>query len=251
MAPTERILGLQFFNGTVAEAVARLGATGGCVVMPASPALTKLRYDEDYRRALQSAEMVLPDSELLVLVWKVVTGTPIQKISGIDYLSGLLNDDGFQNAKTIWILSSTAAKARAVELLRSRGFSPAEENVFVRERAASGQDHTLLLEIEARRPNHVVIALQGGDQEQLGVYLRDYLLYRPSIHCVGAALGFLSGAEAPIPEAFARCHLGWLARLRSQPGMILPRIGTAITLARMLIRHRDELPPLKQRWSDL
>jgi hypothetical protein len=40
-------------------------------------------------------------------------------------------------------------------------------------------------------------------------------------------------------------------RLISQPGMILPRIGIAVVLAGMVFMYRSELPPLRNRWTDL
>ena len=67
MPGEERILGISFFNGSVEEAVERHLSNGGAVVVPASPALVKLNYDQAYRSALQQADLVLPDSELLAL----------------------------------------------------------------------------------------------------------------------------------------------------------------------------------------
>ena len=252
MPRTERILGIGFFNGSAGEAVEQMKAPGGCLVIPPSPALMKLNHDGNYRRALQQADLVLPDSGLLTLVWKVTTGRVIRKISGIDYLKRLLDDVSLQSGVgPFWVVSSAIAQEKALNFLRPRGFSLTNQDFFILSpQSAVGEDHALLLKLEERRPRHIVVALGSGVQEQLGIYLRDFLLYRPGIHCVGAALGFLTGDEAPIPNAFERRHLGWLARLRSQPNMILPRIGLALTLAAMVLRYRTELPPLRTRWSD-
>ena len=70
----ERILGISFFNGTARSAVEHFRQIGGYMVAPASPALVKLNYDEEYRRALQQADLAIADSELLALVWKAATG---------------------------------------------------------------------------------------------------------------------------------------------------------------------------------
>jgi UDP-N-acetyl-D-mannosaminuronic acid transferase (WecB/TagA/CpsF family) len=96
-----------------------------------------------------------------------------------------------------------------------------------------------------------VIGLRAGLQEPLAVYLRDYLLYRPCIHCVGAALGFLSGDEDPIPDWARKFQLGWLARLIGQPRMLLPRFALALSFAAIVLRYRSELPPLRTRWTDI
>ena len=127
-----------------------------------------------------------------------------------------------------------------------------EGNCFVAlEPPSSAQDYAILVRIEEEKPKHVVIAMAGGSQEKLALYLRDYLLYRPSIHCIGAALGFLSGEERTIPDWAEKSRLGWLVRLFSQPRMFFPRIGIAFGLAGMIFKYRSEMPPLKKRWADI
>ena len=45
-----------------------------------------------------------------------------------------------------------------------------------------------------------MIAIGGGIQDKLGQYLLEHLDYRPAIHCIGAALGFLTGDQVRIPD---------------------------------------------------
>jgi UDP-N-acetyl-D-mannosaminuronic acid transferase (WecB/TagA/CpsF family) len=248
----ERVLGISFFNGTPAAAVEHLKLTGGLAVIPAAPALIKLNYDPDYRIAMQKADLALADSGLLVLLWKLVRRRLLRKISGIAYLKCLLSDCEIRkDEKLFWIVSSDTAKRKAIAWLQGRSFPIDADDCYVADREAPEHAHALLFEIEKRRPRHVIIAIRGTSQEKLGLYLRDFLLYRPSIHCVGAALGFLTGEERPIPDWAERYHAGWFLRLMSQPRMLLPRIGIAFALARMVFAYRSELPPLRERWTDV
>jgi len=248
----DRVLGISFFNGTAGQAVEHLKGTGGLAVMPASPALIKLNYDTEYRLALQKADLALADSGLLVLLWRLVSGRRLRKISGITYLKCLVADcETRKNEKLFWIVSSAAAKHKAITWFHGRGVPINPDDCYVADREEQEHAHALLFEIEKCHPQHVIIAVSGPTQEKLGLYLRDFLLYRPSIHCVGAALGFLTGDEPPIPDWAERCHLGWLVRLVSQPRMFLPRIGIAVVLAGMVFMYRSELPPLRDRWTDL
>ena len=252
MAKTERILGVAFFAGDAAEAVAGVEASGGCVLIPASPALTKLRYDSAYRAALESADYVLPDSGLLVSLWRALGGKSLAKISRIAYLRELLGSQSFRSANVVWIVGSTAEKKRALAFFSGSAMSMRDEHFFVREQGSAGiHDHELLLAIEHRKPEHIVVALRSGRAEELAVYLRDYVLSRPRIHCVGAGLGFLTGSERAIPEVLERRQLGWVARFIAQPRLIIPRLAIASTVAAMIIRYRSEMPPLQSRWSDL
>lgn len=249
----ERVLGISFFTGTVAEAVERHTRNGGYVVIPAAPALMKLNYDEEYRRALQNADLALADSELLTLVWRLATGRRLKKISGISYFKHLVQQGGMREGKsTFWIFASDAAKEKAIGWLSRQGVLIEDKDCFIASApASSSQDYAILVRIEEDKPRQVVIAMAGGGQEKLALYLRDYLLYRPSIHCIGAALGFLSGDERTIPEWAERTHLGWLIRLFAQPRMFFPRIGIALALVRLVFKYRSELPPLKKRWADV
>ncbi|MDQ6655088.1 MAG: WecB/TagA/CpsF family glycosyltransferase [Verrucomicrobiota bacterium] len=251
----ERVLGVSFFNNAVEDAVAEILWRKGCLVIPASPALIKLNYDKEFREALRKADVVLPDSGLLARLWKLASGRKLNKISGIDYLRCLCKEESFgRDPRTFVILPSEAAKEKAIAFFAGQGCSVLPENCPVISDPGAGagaQNHELLLKLEERRPQHVVIALHRRGQESLGIYLRDYLLYRPAIHCVGAALALLSGDQAAIPEWAQRYQLGWFSRLLSQPRMILPRFGIALALAGMVFRYRSEMPPLRARWTDL
>ncbi len=151
-----------------------------------------------------------------------------------------------------WVLPSEAAKEKAGEWLRAKGLR-IEGYTFhaCRRRMSPPRSTSCFSPSNKSWPRHIVIALRGGGQEELGVYLRDYLSYRPAVHCVGAALGFLTGDENAIPEWAQRHHLGWLARLTSQPRMLLPRMAIALSVAAMVLRYRSEMPRLRSRWSDL
>lgn len=249
----ESVLGISFFTGTVDEAVERHGRNGGYLVIPAAPALMKLRYDEEYRRAMQNADLALADSGLLVLLWRLATGRRLTKISGITYFKHLFDQGEIQAGQsTFWVFGSARAKEKALGWLAERGLRVPEQNCFTASAPpSSSQDYALLVRIEEEKPKHVVIAMGGGGQEKLALYLRDYLLYRPSIHCIGAALGFLSGEERTIPEWAEQSHLGWLTRLFAQPRMFFPRVGIAFALTRMIFKYRSELPPLKKLWADI
>ena len=61
MNPSQQILGISFFDGTAAEAVEQMSRRGGVMVVPAAPAMVRLRYDEVYREAMVGADLAIPD----------------------------------------------------------------------------------------------------------------------------------------------------------------------------------------------
>jgi UDP-N-acetyl-D-mannosaminuronic acid transferase (WecB/TagA/CpsF family) len=249
--PTERILGVYFFNGAVTDAVEHIQRIGGYVVAPVSPALIKLNYDQDYRRALYESDLAIADSGLLVILWKLATGHKLKKLSGLSYLKALLGRKSMIQS-ALWVVSSDVARAKTLDWLRKADSSISSDNVYVvLQTAGSPENYALLIEIETRRPSNIVIAVGAGAQEKLALYLRDYLLYRPSIHCVGAALGFLTGTEKPIPDWADRFYLGWMVRLLSQPRMLIPRFWLVFQLANMILKFRSKPPTLRPHCADV
>ncbi len=103
-------------------------------------------------------------------------------------------------------------------------------------------DKTLLDHLRNRRPRHVMVTLGGGTQERLGLYLKMNLDYRPAIHCIGAAIAFLSGNQVRIPVWADQAYLGWLFRCISNPFSYVPRYWRARKLVSLLLKYRERLP---------
>ena len=131
--------------------------------------------------------------------------------------------------------------------LRANQFPFADANFYIAPRygSASVEDRELLAKIETQRPEHIVLGIGSGPQEKLGQFLRDQLSYRPAIHCLGAALGFLTGDQIKIPGWADRLYLGWLLRLFAQPHIFIPRLTRALELPRLIIKYGEKLPPLE------
>jgi UDP-N-acetyl-D-mannosaminuronic acid transferase (WecB/TagA/CpsF family) len=67
-------------------------------------------------------------------------------------------------------------------------------------------------------------------------------VYRPGIHCIGAAIGFLSGEQVNIPPWADYFYLGWLFRSLSQPAKFIPRYWRAKRLVWLMIRYGAKAP---------
>ena len=247
MSTTEQILGVRFFNGPSREAVDLISQTGGMVVAPAAPSMVSLRYDQDYRAAVANAEFAIADSGWMVLLWKLFTGRSVVRISGLEYMKRLLEHETVRQANAVmWVVPSSTARDKLVDLLRRRGIPAASENIYIAPKYARPvRDEVLLDKVRHYRPQHVVIAVGGGIQDKLGQYLKERLDYRPAIHCIGAALGFLTGDQIAIPDWADRFYVGWLFRTLAQPRIFIPRFWSARELPLLIFRYREQLPPLR------
>ncbi|MGH8092964.1 MAG: WecB/TagA/CpsF family glycosyltransferase [Chthoniobacterales bacterium] len=258
MPSRHRILGIDFFGGTSREAVDEITRTGGLLVAPAAPSMINLCRDEDYRRALLAADLAIADSGFMVLLWKFFTGERVSRISGLEHVKRLLGHESVrQPSAVLWVVPTESSRDKlgaflALQNSASRLSDPGISDlsfpsVYVAPKYHRPvEDEALLAVVRQTRPRHIVIAVGGGIQDQLGQYLLDRLDYRPAVHCIGAALGFLTGDQVRIPDWADKYYVGWLFRSIAQPRVFVPRFWSARRLPWLIFKWREKLPPLEK-----
>ena len=239
------VLGVKFFHGDAAEAVDRMRG-GGLLVVPAAPALKALETDVEYRDALLNADLAITDSAFMVLVWNRMGRNRISRLSGLEYLRELLTrEDVRRPGNTLWIMASPESAERNLAYLASEGITVPPECVTLAPMYGKVIEDRMLLErLEKLRPQHVVVTVGGGTQERLGLYLKRHLSYLPAIHCIGAAIAFLSGDQVGIPVWADKLYLGWLFRSLHDPKRFIPRYWDARKLRALMLKYGDRLPAL-------
>ena len=257
---TQTILGVRFSDGTEEEVIARAHA-GGLIVAPSGPGLTgDLARDPAYRAAVTTADLALPDSGFMVLIWNVLGlfggRKRLGRMSGLRFLRLLLPEREVQAAgASFWAMPTSEERDRNLAWLRSNGFGhlTADDCYVAPDYRKSGHrggkgeltDEALARAIEERRPSWIFLNIGSGVQEPLGHWLRGRLPYKPAIVCSGAAIAFLAGGQADIPAWADRFYLGWLLRVLREPKTFLPRYVKAFGLLPVLLRWQDELPPFR------
>lgn len=248
VAPSLPLLGIKIAPVTIPESV-DFAIGGGLILAPSAPGLSDLSTDPDYREALRDADLNLPDSGLAIILMSLLgMGCP-PRTSGLGFIEALLASPGVRNpGATFWVMPSPEATARNLRWLNAQGIPVSGEQCYLAPKyPASGplEDAALLARIEAAAPRYVILCIGGGPQERLGLYLKRRLSYRPAICCIGAAIGFLTGDQVAIPRWADRLCLGWLFRTISEPRRFAPRYLKALKLVWLILRYRDQPPPIK------
>jgi UDP-N-acetyl-D-mannosaminuronic acid transferase (WecB/TagA/CpsF family) len=235
--PTVRILGIDFYNGSLEQIIEIVRYDGGLILAPSGPGLAELGKNPQYDAALVQADLNLIDSGYLALLWRKQTGQILQRHSGLKFIQALVEHPGFQaESKQLWVMPSDQDTEATNHFLGKQGIQLEPES-FYKAPFYSGPavtDPALLQRVRESRPNYVIICIAGGKQEVLGHWLREQLDYQPAIICVGAAIAFLSGRQARIPPWADRIYIGWLLRILRKPDEFLPRYWKARKLSKLV-----------------
>jgi UDP-N-acetyl-D-mannosaminuronic acid transferase (WecB/TagA/CpsF family) len=247
MADSVVVLGVPLAAIGVHEAVER-GVRGGLVLAPSGPGLCDLATDPDYRDALLGSDLNLTDSTFVLLARLLRGHRFVARTSGLRYLRELLRHPRLREpGATFWVMPSPESASRNLAWLAANGCPVDDERSYVAPvypRRGAVEDPELLTTLERLRAEHVFLCVGSGVQEKLGLYLKRNLSYAPGIHCVGAAIAFLSGDQARIPPWADRLGLGWLVRCIREPRVFVPRYLRAFKLAYLVVRYDEKAPPL-------
>ncbi len=245
MNPPVRILGLEFFQGSVRESVEAVRG-GGLLMAPSGPGLAGLPDDPVYAAAVQQADVRLLDSGLLAWLWELENHRQLTRVSGYLFLAEFIRLPELEDpCSSLWVAPTEASKRHTQAwMLQNLGHTPPPEAWYVAPQYAPDvvQDEALLNLIQTRRPKFVFLGVGSGPQEKLGAWLKSRLDYRPAILCTGAAIAFLTGEQARIPDWADRARLGWLARCLQNPRRFVPRYWRARRLVSLYRRWGENTP---------
>src|SRR5439155_13463622 len=93
-------------------------------VAPSGTCFARLGDDEPYRRAILAADLAIPDSGLMVLMWRLLRRKEIRRISGLSYLRQLVVKlKGEGSTEIFWVLPSERARQKLVDWSRREAFA--------------------------------------------------------------------------------------------------------------------------------
>ena len=225
------VLGLQFDNVTMDEAVARAAALlespgASVVVTPNAEIGYEALHDAQFRALLNGAELVLPDGAGVVLAAKL-RKTPLkQKVAGVDFadrLLGVLAETG----KTLYLLGgkpgiAELAAQKMVEKHPGLRICGTADGYF--------KEETPVIEkINAVKPDVLFVCVGAPKQEIFMNAHRDELDVR-LMAGLGGSLDAFAGTVKRAPKWMIRCNLEWLYRLVKEP----KRFGRMLRLPKYL-----------------
>lgn len=194
--------------------------------------------DADFRRALRSANVLLPDGVGVLLASRILGLSHRYRIAGMDYFLSLSEICDKRNAKYFFLGSSELVLNR-IQARLAYEFSGIEvAGTFSPPYAAefSKKDSELMVEkVNSVRPDVLWVGMTAPKQEK---WIHENLasIDVPVVCAVGAVFDFYAGTRKRAPEWVCNLGFEWLPRLLREPARLFRRnfVSSPLFLAMVL-----------------
>ncbi len=231
------IFGLKFIDADFKYIDKQLKKKNNFLVFPAAPALANIKKDKEYYNSLKTADYVLFDSGYLCLLLRIFKNKKVAKFSGLKFLKLYLNFL-HKNKLSLFLVDPTLDSSNQnTTLLKKYKIKNFSNYVAPKYKKLKIQDKKLLKILNKKKPKNILINLGGGTQEKLGAYLKKKIKFKSNIICTGAAISFLTGEQATIPDLIDKLYLGWLFRIIFSPKNYFMRYFNAFILIKLSIKN--------------
>ena len=174
--------------------------------------------DEEFKRALKSSDILLPDGVGITMAVKSITGYPLKKISGTDLHESLLNKLNTNKGKCFYLGSNKNTLSKIKERLAAEypditceTFSPPYKAQFTDE-----ENREMIDAVNTFQPHVLFVGMTAPKQEKWVTAHRNEL--DAKIICsVGAVFDFYAGTVARPSEFWINLGLEWFVRLCKEP----------------------------------
>lgn len=202
------------------------------VVTPNPEFILAAGKDEEFRRVLNSADLVLADGIGVVYSAKI-KGTPLKgRVPGIEFAADMLSCLS-QRGGRLYLLGAKPGVAeeagrRIAEQYPGVTLCGAQDGYFQDEEAA-------LLKVAAARPDLLFVCLGAPKQEKWMARWGKHTGARLAIG-LGGALDIFAGRAERAPESWRKLGLEWAYRLKKEP----QRAGRMAKLPLVLVKAAGE-----------
>lgn len=231
------IMGIPFDNVTMAEAQ-RLAFSHieegrqALAVTPNAEILELCIKHEDVKKAVLSAEIILPDGEGALWAAKKF-GTPLkEKVAGVEFGMECARRAA-ESGKSLFLLGGKeGVAAAAAEALTKRFPSLKIAGTLNGYFKRTGEENRAVISKINESGADILFVCLGAPAQEKWVYENRAAISAPKlIACLGGSLDIYSGTVKRAPKFFIRMRVEWLYRLLKEPA----RIGRMMNLPKFMI----------------
>ena len=174
--------------------------------------------DAAFKKALQGAEVLLPDGMAIVAATRLLTNTKITKIAGAqlhDFLLHKLNETGgscfYLGSSEATLAKITAKVHQEFPKVQVYSYSPPFKTVFT-----ESDNENMLAAVNSVAPEVLFIGMTAPKQEKWAFEHKDRLQAR-TICSIGAVFDFYAGTVKRPSPFWIALRLEWFVRLVKEP----------------------------------
>jgi len=194
------------------------------------------RRDPELLRALNAADLVLPDGSGLKIAGKIIRKPIIENLNGTDFTPKVL-ERAASMGRSVYLLGGTA---KAVNLARERLVSQIPSLQIIGHHSgyfSAAEEPLIVREINERQPDILLVAF-GTPMQEMWIARHASILRVRVCMAVGGLFDFLSGEKSRAPRWIRSCGLEFIYRFLQDPRSKWERIFVEIPLFLALILKR-------------
>jgi UDP-N-acetyl-D-mannosaminuronic acid transferase (WecB/TagA/CpsF family) len=225
--------GIKFHNYSYSKILFKLNQVrGGYLVAPAASSLSKIYKDKFHYEALKKSTVAIFDSGMFCILLFIFKRLCVKKFSGYLFLNKLLNDHSIKNKKILTVDPSILDSKKNRLHLFLKNFKRTKSYVapIYKRDESNFVDKKIIKLINEFKPRYILINIGGEIQERLALYISKNIKFKVNIFCLGAAIGFYTGTQAPINSFVDKYYMGWLLRVIYNPRLFLIRVLKSTSL---------------------
>jgi len=220
---------IDFYDWSFNKIINRINL-GGYLVAPAASALTEIYSNEEYYNSLKESKCAIFDSGFFCILLRIFRIYNPKKFSGFLFLKKFLDYKNAKKKKILLINSTEYQGEKNMELFHLNKFKKVFLYTAPFYKLKKIQDLKLINYINKCKPNYIIINIGGGKQEPLASFINKKIKFRCSMFCLGGAIDFITGVQAPINEFIDKIYLGWLTRIVFNPSVFFMRVFNSLNL---------------------
>ena len=231
-APPIAMLGVPFDHVTLADAVKRIeqkdiSRQPHYIVTPNVDFLVQARRDDELRRILLEAHLVLCDGTPLVWASRFLGNRLPERVAGSDLVPRLIRLAAEKNYSLFFLGATAESNAQAVDKVRAQfpginiagHYSPPF-------RPLHEMDHQeIIRRIRLARPDILLVAF-GCPKAEKWMAMHCQALGVPVMIAIGATIDFLAGRVKRAPVWMQRSGTEWIFRMSQEPRRLIRRYAS-------------------------
>lgn len=225
---------IRFYDWNFNKVLSKL-KSGGYLVAPAASSLIDINKNNYYYKSLKASTVAIFDSGFFCILLRLFLIYKPKKFSGYLFLKNFLNKKNFRNKKILLINSSDRQGELNEKIFYNRKFKKIYSYTAPIYNSSKINDPKIIDYINKYKPHFIIINISGLKQEPLAFSINKKIKFKCVIFCLGGAIDFINGLQAPINTFTDKIYIGWLMRVIYNPKIFFVRVLKSFLLIKYFL----------------